>query len=132
VADLGFAAAGTRAREDQSWIDRVTLALIFAGGQVALEPDPQTHGSDPPLPYTLQQYQRRSTLAVNVLQNPIQWGRLFAWIVMFHPDALGGWADDEQLIRIIYWEWNAVSGAGPAIVDRPDVIGPPTPPDAGP
>jgi hypothetical protein len=119
VADLGFTAAGLRARTDTDWIDQVTVALISAAGRVALEVSPLTSDDPGSMPYTLEQWQLRSSLARNVLQSPATWGQVFAWVVLFHPDALADTADDEMLTAIIYWEWNAVSGVGPAFVARP-------------
>lgn len=97
--------------KDPTFVDRVTMAMILAGGQVAIEdksgfPDTQTA----PL---------RNGLAVKVLNDPLPWGKIFAWLVMFHPAARDPAVTDDKLTQIILWEWNAVSGAGQALTPQP-------------
>jgi hypothetical protein len=103
--------------EDPVFVRRVTVALILAGGTVAIEDRTQYTDS--------QIFAQRKTLAVNVLQDPKTWAARFAWIVQYDPRvrasvAGGDPVPDELLAGIIYWVWNAVAGAGPASIPPPD------------
>jgi hypothetical protein len=111
-----FDEAGALA-EDPAFVRRVTVALILAGGTVAIEDRTQ---------YTdTQTFAQRKTLAVNVLQDPPTWARRFAWIVQYDARvrdsaaADGAPVSDALLAGIIYWVWNAVAGAGPAAIAPP-------------
>jgi hypothetical protein len=115
-----FAEAGALA-EDPAFVRRVTVALMLAGGTVAIEDRTQYTDS--------QIFAQRKTLAINVLQDPPAWARRFAWIVQYDarvrasapspdnptPDPV----PDEVLAALIYWVWNAVAGAGPASIPPP-------------
>src|SRR5436305_11418008 len=109
MADDYSAGAG-RAR-DPAFLDRVTVALIVAAGTVAIEDRSQYPDST--------MFNLRRTLAVNVLQDPVVWGQRFAWIVQYdqrcRQDDPTQQITDDLLSGIIYWTWNAVAGAGPAL-----------------
>jgi hypothetical protein len=125
-----FAEAGAYA-EDPAFLRQVKVALMVAGGTVAIEDRSQ---------YTdTTMFGMRRTLAVNVLQDPDRWARIFASIVMYDARVRAAAApptdgtprvpvDDFLLSGIIYWTWNAVAGAGPAITPPPVTPPPPTPP----
>lgn len=110
--------------EDPAFIRRVTVALMLAGGTVAIEDRTQYSNSE--------MFFQRRTLAVNVLQDPPTWARRFAWILQYDVRVRdsaatdGAPISDELLSAIIYWVWNAVAGAGPSTVPQPGPDGPVT------
>lgn len=116
-----FREAGAFA-EDPGFIRQVKVALMVAGGTVAIEDRSQYPDST--------MFAQRRTLAVNVLQDPELWARRFAAIVQYDarvraaaPSADNPTptpVDDFLLAGLIYWVWNAVSGSGPSITPPPD------------
>lgn len=119
-----FRDAGALA-EDPGFIRQVRVALMVAGGTVAIEDRSQYPDST--------MFNLRRSLAINVLQDPDLWARRFASIVQYDarvrasaPTADGpdpAPVDDMLLAGLIYWVWNAVSGAGPAITPPPETGG---------
>ncbi len=115
-----FSEAGAHAK-DPEFIQQVTVALIMAAGTVATEDRSQYPDS--------RMFNQRRSLAVNVLMDPETWAKRFAWIVQYDPrvrasapsEAVPNPAPvkDSLLAGIIYWMWNAVSGAGPATIEPP-------------
>jgi hypothetical protein len=124
-----YSDAGAHARDD-AFIRQVTVALITAAGTVAIEDRSQYPDST--------MFALRRTLAVNVLQDPETWARRFAWIVQYDQrvrdvaptadDPTPAPVDDNLLSGIIYWVWNAVSGAGPSLTPPPVIPEEPPPP----
>jgi hypothetical protein len=101
-------------------VRRVTVALMLAGGTVAIEDRTQYTDS--------QIFAQRKTLAVNVLQDPPTWARgsrgsssTTRGCGRASPadNPTGDPVPDELLAGIIYWVWNAVAGAGPASIPPP-------------
>lgn len=115
-----FADAGAHS-EDPTFLRQVKVALMVAGGTVAIEDRSQYTDST--------MFSLRRSLAVNVLQDPDGWARRFASVVQYDPrvrasaPAVDGPApapvDDMLLAGIIYWVWNAVAGAGPSLTAPP-------------
>jgi hypothetical protein len=122
-----FRDAGALA-EDPAFIRQVKVALMVAGGTVAIEDRSQYPDSA--------MFAQRRSLAINVLQDPDTWAHRFASIVQYdervraaaptEANPTPAPVDDFLLAAIIYWTWNAVSGAGPAITPPP-----PSPPVSG-
>lgn len=132
MPDTGFAAAGTYA-EDPGFVRQVKVALMVAGGSVAIEDRSQYPDST--------MFSLRRSLAINVLQDPDLWARRFAAIVQYDPRVRAAAptadnptpapVDDFLLAGLIYWTWNAVSGAGASLTPPPDTPAPPNAPAAG-
>jgi hypothetical protein len=116
-----FAEAGAHAK-DPAFIQQVTVALIVAAGTVAIEDRSQYTDST--------MFNQRRSLAINVLQDPDLWAHRFASIVQYDArvraaapsgmDPAPAPVDDMLLAGLIYWVWNAVSGAGPSLTPPPE------------
>lgn len=115
-----FREAGALA-EDPGFVRQVKVALMVAGGTVAIEDRSQYPDST--------MFSLRRSLAINVLQDPDLWARRFAAIVQYDErvrataptadNATPAPVDDFLLAGLIYWVWNAVAGAGPALTPAP-------------
>lgn len=123
-----FSEAGAHAK-DAAFVQKVTVGLIIAAGTVAIEDRSQYPDST--------MFALRRTLAVNVLQDPTTWGARFAWILQYDDRVRAeAWSEaepnptpisDDLLSGIIYWMWNAISGAGPSITPPPEAPAPDVP-----
>lgn len=115
-----FADAGAYA-EDPTFLRQVKVALMIAGGTVAVEDRSQYPDST--------MFALRRSLAINVLQDPDRWARIFASVVQFDPrvraaaptadDPTPPPVDDMLLSAVIFWTWNPVAGAGAALAAEP-------------
>lgn len=100
--DLATAAATA---QNQTHIDRVTAAAVYVATQVLPE-NPGQWSTSPANTYRL-----RISLARNVIDDPVSWGKRWAWALIFDDRARVTTVDDATLVLLITESWSYLAGA---------------------